>query len=125
MTGRQAFDAALQLAANDALFETGCGNTALWRRRALAAVNAVYAELFGMEHPDELFVPLSDMQQTLHLCEKTVCFVMPYGILMHLCAADADTADGARYTALYNRRRATVAAPAAVRRDVLPRGYLL
>ena len=121
MTGRQLFNTALRLTGLD---ETA-DRSALARLRKMApvTVNEIVAELFACEHPGETFTPVSDLDAALPISEQTARTAAPYGVLMLLCAADGSVGDGAVYAALYDRKRAAVAAPAATRADVLPRGW--
>ena len=122
MTGAQAFEHALEIAGIDGMRQNGLGAAA--KRRAHAVVCDIYAELFAIEHPNEPFEPPADMQTPLRLSARSLYYVMPYGILMLLCAADDTVGNGAQYTALYHLRRCGVRPPREGRADVLPRGTL-
>ena len=122
MTGAQVFEHAMSIAGLDGARQNGLSAAA--KRRAHAVVGDIYADLFAIEHPDEVFEPPADMNTPLKLSARSLYYVMPYGVLMLLCSADDTLGDGARYTALYNLRRCGVRPEKSRRCDVLPRGML-
>lgn len=89
-------------------------------KRALPLVNQIYGDLWFCERGDG-FCELTALDQPLHLPQRCLHDVAPYGVAMLLAQTESD-GDGQQLMAsLYNQKRSSMQRTAC-RRDVLPVG---
>lgn len=117
MTGAEVLDRALRLLG----YTDSLGNTEMNGRiksRALAAVNAVYSDLFYLLRGCG-FTALRELKDELLLPERVLHDVMPYGVAAFLAQGESDGDQQQYFMLFYNNKRLGVAGADHVR-DVLP-----
>lgn len=91
-------------------YTDGSGNIAAnakLRRRALTALNSVYSDLFyslGLKD----FIPAASHEDVVHLPERILNDVMPYGVAALLAQSENDGDQQQYYVAVYNSKRAAL-----------------
>lgn len=117
MTGTEVLDKALRLLGyTDSLGAPE--NSGRIKSRAVAAVNAVYSDLFYLLH-DCGFTALRELKDEICLPERVVQDVMPYGVAAFLAQGESDGDQQQYFMLFYNNKRLGVAGKSCVR-DVLP-----
>lgn len=117
MTGEEALDYSLRLLGYtdaEGLPEAGGGI----KGRAIAAVNAVYSDLFYLLH-DKGFTGLRELKDEIALPERVLRDVLPYGVAAFLAQGEKDGDSQRYFMEIYNNKRHGVAGSAQIE-DVLP-----
>lgn len=121
-TAKEVFERALRLLGyTDSLGEIDGAQDAEMYKRGMTAVQQIYADCAGIEHPGGADF-LQDMNAPLNLSAKTVNDVMPYGVAMLIAQNDGNGDSQALFATLYNQKRMAVPRPASRIRDAFPRG---
>lgn len=71
---------------------------------ALNALNRIYAELFFLEN-GENFAEITNLSQKIHLKERILIDVMPYGVASLMASSLGDTENAGYMAEIYNRKR--------------------
>ncbi len=103
MTGAELFKRALILLGyTDSLGEVPAEQRL--RSRALAVINAVYADLYYITQGSG-FRPLSSLCEPVLLPERALYDVMPYGVAAQLAQSESDGDSQQFFVMLYNQKR--------------------
>ena len=87
--------------------------------RMLSLVNQIYSDVwYGLY--DDGFEELGALTDTLHLPERVMNEVMPYGVAMLIAQTIGDADNQSLMAAYYNRKRASLTHMRG-RKDVMPR----
>ncbi len=100
------------------------GNVQLSARitsRSLTLINLIYSDLWRICNDGD-FSPIGGLQEELALPERALNDVMPYGVAMMIAQSESDGDQQQFYSAIYNRKRASLSKTETVK-DVLPRCY--
>ena len=89
------------------------------RRRAIGVINQIAADLWYAGTGAGEWQPLTRLEDSILLDERTVRDVMPYGVAMLMAQSEGDADNQALFAAIYNRKRAA-AGGIARRQDILP-----
>ncbi|MBQ9964059.1 MAG: hypothetical protein IJP14_02955 [Clostridia bacterium] len=123
MTGQDVLRRALQLLGyTDSFGEPDGRNHAEVYKRALAVTEQLVCELC-VQTGATLPAPLRSLREELPLPPHIVRGVLPYGVAMHLAAAEGDGDNQALFAALYDQKRTAMQRHLEHRTDRLPRGW--
>ena len=116
MTAREVLSASLELMG----MTDANGNEQLTQRiknKAIAVINTVYADLWGIETKDE-FVPIKTLSDKINLNSKAKA-VLPYGVAAFIAVSEEDGLQQQIWMSMYNKKRAGLTQITAVK-DVIP-----
>ncbi len=117
MTAREVLTAALDLMG----MTDSNGNEQLTQRiknKAIALINTVYADLWGIVTKDE-FVPIKTLSDEIKL-EGRARAVLPYGVAAFIAGSEEDGLQQQIWMSMYNKKRAGLTQVTRVK-DVIPK----
>ncbi len=121
MTGQDVLRQALRLLGYTDTFGEPDGRTHTEvYKRGLAVINQLCAEMAAAQ--GEGVVPLGSLQEKPPFAEHIVRGILPYGVAMHLAAAQGDGDNQQWFATLYDQKRTAMQHGMERRADCLPRG---